>query len=103
MTDDRFVSHPEPLRGYRKLSDEEKALVDEIKRKEQEIGRLWAKVQWSQTSTRDAGNYAHSARRLFRLAFVELVRVVTKPVDPYTEGMNEILYRENKGTDTNDG
>lgn len=81
---------PELLRGYRVLSDEEKAMVDQIKLAEREIGRLWAKVYWSYSTGTDAGYYSAHARDLFRVAFMELVRTVTKPADYYREAVSEL-------------
>lgn len=81
---------PEPLRGYRVLSDKEKEMVDEIKLAERDIGKLWARVYWSYSSTTDASYYSAHARDLFRTAFMELVRTVTKPADYYREGVSEL-------------
>jgi hypothetical protein len=92
MSDEHTERTPAALRGYRVLSDEEKALVDRIKLMEAEVGKLWAEVHWSCSRTMNATVYAQSARDLFRLAFMELVRTVTKPLDVYGEALNVLAH-----------
>jgi hypothetical protein len=84
-------SRPEPLRGCRKLNDEEKALLDRIKLAEEEIAGLWAEVHYRHSTTINAATCAGSARDLFRQAFMELVRTVAKPRDPYGEAVERLM------------
>lgn len=79
----------QPLRGYRQLSDEEQALVDEIKLAEAEIGKLWARI-YNRRTTTNALRYSLRAEGLFRDAFMNLVRSVTLPLDPYREALDEV-------------
>lgn len=88
MSTEHTERTPAPLRGYRVLSDEEKALVDEIKLAEAEIGKLWATV-YQRAETSDASRYALRAETLFRGAFMELVRSVTRPLDAYRGALQE--------------
>ena len=87
MAEEHTEARPAPLRGYRVLSDDEKAMVDQIKLMEQEVGKLWAKVHWTYPTTHSAMVCSNSARDLFRLAFMDLVRTVTKPLDVYAEAL----------------
>lgn len=87
MSDEHTEARPAPLRGYRVLSDEEKALLDRIKLAEDEIGKLWAEVYWAYSKTMAAATYASSARVLFRLAFMELARTVARPRDTCAEAL----------------
>lgn len=91
MSDEHTERTPAPLRGYRVLSDEEKALVDRIKLAEEEVGKLWAEVFTRADNDRspqaDPLRYALRAETLFRDGFMELVRSVTRPRDAYREAL----------------
>lgn len=80
MSDQAYVERPEPLRGYRELTAEEKALVDAIKRAEVEVGQLWATVK--ATADVDPRMVAHS-RTVLQDGFMWLVRSVTRPRDVF--------------------
>jgi hypothetical protein len=81
-----FVSRPEPLRGYRTLTDEEKALIDQIKLMEQSVAQLWAEVKrYEGTDPRMA---AHT-KTLMQDAFMWFVRSVTKPLDVFADEENQ--------------
>jgi len=85
MSDKHTERTPAPLRGYRVLSDEEKALVDRIKLAEEEVGKLWAEVY--STCDGEATRYGLRSEGLFRDAFMNLVRAVTRPRDAYREAL----------------
>lgn len=87
---------PAPLRGYRVLSDEEKATVDAIKLLEVEIGKLWAWV-YINAEDPDATRYALRAETLFRDGFMELVRAVTRPLDAYRTALDELRKESGRG------
>jgi hypothetical protein len=80
MSNEQFVSRPEPLRGYRTLSDGEKALIDQIKLMEQSVGDLWREVQ--RTPGTD-GRMLALAKTGLQDAFMWWVRSVTKPRDVF--------------------
>jgi hypothetical protein len=84
MSEQHTERTPAPLRGYRVLSDEEKALVDEIKLAEEAAAQLWAKARsggWT-----DPRMAAH-AKTVLQDGFMWLVRSVTKPRDAFAEAM----------------
>lgn len=87
MTNEHTERTPAPLRGYRVLSDEEKALVDRIKLCEDEVGKLWAQVYRAGHTTL-AHQYALAAEVNLRQGFMELVRSVTRPRDPYRDNLS---------------
>lgn len=89
MGSDHTEARPEPLRGYRVLSDQEKALVDRIKLMEEDVAKLWAEVDAAVEDHR-AVRYSLRAEGLFRDAFMNLVRTVTRPRDAYREARDEI-------------
>lgn len=89
MASEHTERTPAPLRGYRVLSDEEKALVDEIKLAEAEVAKLWARV-YERAETTNGARYALAAEGLFRDGFMELVRSVTLPRDAYREALAEV-------------
>jgi uncharacterized circularly permuted ATP-grasp superfamily protein len=99
MSEQHTERTPAPLRGYRVLSDEEKGMVDRIKLAEAEIGKLWAEVMWDHTRVQDASDYAHAARDLFRQAFMELVRTVTKPLDVYGDELRARMRTHEESED----
>lgn len=93
MSTEHTEERPAALRGYRVLSDEEKATVDAIKLLEVEIGKLWAWV-YTNAENSDATRYALRAETLFRDGFMELVRAVTRPLDVYRTALAEINEQE---------
>lgn len=82
MSESSFVQRPEPLRGYRALTDAEKALVDKIKLAEVAVGELWAEVRSADGV--DPRMAAHS-RTVLQDGFMWLVRSVTRPRDVFAE------------------
>lgn len=81
MTED-YVSRPEPLAGYRELTDEERAAVDRIKQLEVEVGRLWRDVKaMPNTDPR----MIQIAKTELQDAFMWFVQSVTRPRDVYDE------------------
>lgn len=95
MGTEHTEARPAPLLGYRVLSDEEKDLLDRIKLAEAEVGKLWAEVYERVDNYRDdrtaAGvRYALRAEGLFRDGFMNLVRAVAKPLDPYRTALDEL-------------
>lgn len=102
MSDEHTEARPAPLRGYRVLSDEEKAIVDAIKLMEFGVGKLWAEVYQHVDTNRDdptaAGvRYALRAETLFRDGFMELVRAVTRPLDAYRTSLDELRKEDDRG------
>lgn len=89
MAEEHTERTPAPLRGYRVLSEEEKAILDEIKLMEEKVGQLWAKVHWSHSTTMDSAQSSGCARDLLRQGFMELIRAVARPRDPYAEALNQ--------------
>lgn len=80
MTSEHTEARPAPLRGYRVLNDEEKAILDRIKLAEEGLAELWGLVEArAETDPR----LVHHARTLFGDAFMNLVRSVAKPRDPF--------------------
>ena len=90
MSSEHTEARPAPLRGYRVLNDEEKAALDRIKLAEEEIGQLWAELYWRFSKTVDASISFGAARDLFRTAFMELLRGVARPRDPYGEALQAL-------------
>lgn len=90
MSDEHTEARPAPLRGYRVLNDEEKAMLDRIKLAEEEVGKLWAEVHWRFSKTMDSALSVGNARDLFRTAFMELLRGVARPRDPYGEALRAV-------------
>lgn len=90
MGTEHTEARPAPLRGYRVLSDEEKAMLDRIKLAEEEIGKLWAEAYWRFSKTMDASISFGEARNLFRQGFMELLRGVARPRDPYGEALRAV-------------
>ena len=96
MASEHTERAPEPLRGYRKPTNAERILVDEIKRAEQNLAKLWARVHDGCVDT-DAIRYSLAAEGLFRAGFMELVRSVTRPRDAYREQLAEVeAWRKGK-------
>lgn len=89
-----YVREAAALPGYRVLSDKETAVVAEIKAMEQRVGELWASIYIGSASTNGL-RYALRAEGQFRDGFMNLVRTVTLPRDPYREAVAEI-ERENR-------
>lgn len=79
-----YVQRPEPLRGYRELTEAEKALVDKIKLAEADLGQLWAEVRAAEGV--DPRMVAHS-RTVLQDGFMWLVRSVTRPRDVFMEAV----------------
>lgn len=92
-----YVERPEPLRGYRELTNAERILIDEIKRMEATVGKLWARVHDGAVDT-NAIRYSLRAETLFRDGFMELVRSVTRPRDVYREALAEVEQVRNGTT-----
>lgn len=90
MSDEHTEARPAPLRGYRVLNDEEKAMLDRIKLAEEEVGKLWAEAYWQFSKTMDASISFGEARNLFRVGFMELLRGVARPRDPYGEALQAL-------------
>jgi len=80
-----YVARPEPLRGYRELTPEERELVDAIKVAEQAVGEVWARAR--RTLGTDARMHAH-ARTVLQDGFMWLVRSVTRPRDAFTGALS---------------
>ena len=80
-----YVERPEPLRGYRELTDDdERALVDDVKRLEVAYARLWARV----------GRHERIDQRALALAktegqdaFMWFVRAITRPLDVFEQAL----------------
>jgi hypothetical protein len=89
MGTEHTEERPAPLRGYRELNEEEKSTLDAIKLLEVEIGKLWAWV-YSNVESADALRYALRAEGLFRDGFMNLIRAVARPYDPYREALAEM-------------
>lgn len=98
MASEHTERTPAPLRGYRVLSDEEKALVDRIKLCEDEVGKLWAEVH-DRCATSHGIRYSLRAETLFRDGFMELVRSVTLPRDAYREHLHRVEFERKGGAD----
>lgn len=84
---EEFVARPEPLRGYRELTDEERELVDAIKVAEQAVGQVWARAK--RTLGTDARMHAHS-RTVLQDGFMWLERSVTRPRDVFTAALSTL-------------
>jgi hypothetical protein len=82
-----YVARPEPLRGYRELTDDERALVDEIKQLEVAYGRLWARVVRHPDVDRRSLALAKTEGQD---AFMWLVRAVTRPLDVFDLALGEL-------------
>lgn len=75
---------PEPLRGYRKLTDDEKAIIDRIKVMEADVAKLWAEVYGRARTDRRMANIAKTE---LQTAFMWFVRSVTLPRDVFEDAL----------------
>lgn len=82
MADEHTERTPAPLRGYRVLSDQEKAAVDNIKLTEAEVAKLWQSIGTLPEVDRRA---LVIAKTEFQTAFMWFVRAVTRPLDVFQE------------------
>jgi hypothetical protein len=82
-----YKSEAEPLRGYRALTDEERSVVDEIKRMEERCAILWAQV--ADRPDTDQRCVA-VARTSLQDSFMWFVRSVTKPRDVFQEAKDAL-------------
>lgn len=87
---------PDPLRGYRKVSEADRILVDEIKLAEEALAKLWARV-YEGAATTNASRYALAAEEHFRDGFMNLVRAVTLPRDAYREAFAAVEQVRQEG------
>lgn len=81
MTDDKTYTPP-PVSGYRELTQTEVDRMNRIKAIEAAVGQIWAEV-YTSCEAGCAFRYALHAEGQFRDAFMNLVRAVAKPHDPY--------------------
>lgn len=93
---EEYVERPAPLPGYRTLTEDEIKIVNPIKTTEQAVAAVWAEVRYRHTVTHDATKYALQAEAQLRDGFMNLVRTVTRPRDPYTTAFDEILERDER-------
>jgi hypothetical protein len=84
MGTEHTEERPAPLRGYRVLSDEEKAMVDRIKLAEEQLGLLWAEVFTRPETDKRMANIAKTG---LQDAFMWWVRSITQPLDAYAEAL----------------
>lgn len=82
MGTEHTEERPAPLRGYRVLSDEQKAAVDEIKRLEAKAGELWDRIKAMPGTDPRA---LAVARTELQTAFMWFVRGLTRPLDVFEE------------------
>jgi hypothetical protein len=80
MASDHTERTPEALRGYRKLSDMEKEVVDRIKLAEADLAKLWAEVYGMARTDRQMANIAKTS---LQDSFMWFVRSVTQPLDVF--------------------
>jgi hypothetical protein len=73
-----------PIAGYRKLTDDEIALMNAIKAHEAETASLWARVM-DRAMTSEAGRQCSIARTEMEGAFMRLCRAVARPDSPWTD------------------
>lgn len=69
------------IQGYRKLSDQELDLINEIKNKEYDLAHFWKEVGNDDVIIEP--RWMAVAKTHFEEGFMALVRAVTKPEDPY--------------------
>ncbi len=87
-------ARPAPLRGYRKLNDEETDLLDQVKLMEQSVAELWGTIERRCESD---PVLLKRAADLFRDAFMNLVRSVAKPRDPFKIALENNQQDEAEG------
>ena len=68
------------IKGYRVLSDEDKALMNEAKELEAQVAALHAKI-----SNSDNEFELTQARANIQTGFMWLIRGVARPVDPFNQ------------------
>lgn len=80
------AEQPKPITGYRKLTDAEIDLMNEIKAHEAKTALLLARIRaqiGGKPSSPDAQRQASIARTEFEGAFMRLARAVAQPVTPW--------------------